>query len=128
MRCVDTTFLIDILNEEPSAYPIMNELDDCHEYITTAVNRFELLAGARQLGSRSLEAADQLLARFQVLQFDTMAADEAAAIYAQSRMKGREVPMRDAMVAAIASLNGCSLVTRDSNHFNRIPNLEVIPY
>jgi tRNA(fMet)-specific endonuclease VapC len=128
MRCVDTDFLINVLNDEPKVRNLVNELDDNKEYFTTSISLFELLAGAYQLSKKKLEAAQLLLSRFHILEFNRFAADEAARIYADLRKKGKEIPMRDAMIAGIVKVNGCSLITRDTNHFKRVPSLKVISW
>ena len=117
MRCVDTDFLIDILNDESGVGEIVEQLDGNREYFTTTLSAFELLAGAYQLGKEKLDAANLLLSRFQIFEVNKFAADETARIYADLRRKGKEIPMRDAMIAGIAKINGCSLITRDTGHF-----------
>lgn len=128
MKCVDTDFLIDVLNDEPEVRKLVDELDENKEYFTTSISLFELLAGANQLSKKKLEAAQLLLSRFHILEFNRFAADEAARIYADLRKKGKEIPMRDAMIAGIVKVNGCSLITRDTNHFKRVAALRVISW
>ena len=128
MRCVDTDFLIDILNDEPKVRNLVRELDDNKEYFTTSISLFELLEGAHQLSKKKLEADQLLLSRFHILEFNRFAADEAARIYADLRKKGKEIPMKDAMIAGIARVNGCSLITKDTYHFKRVPALKVISW
>ncbi len=128
MKCVDTDFLIDVLNDEPKVRNLVSELDDNKEYFTTSISLFELLAGAHQLSKNKLEAAQLLFSRFHILEFNRFAADEAARIYADLRKKGKEIPMRDTMIAGIVKVNGCSLITRNNNHFKRVPALKVISW
>ena len=128
MRCVDTDFLIDVLNNEPKVRNLVNELDDNKEYFTTSISLFELQAGAYQLGKKKLKAAQLLLSRFHIFEFNRFAADEAARIYADLRKKGKEIPMRDAMIAGIVKVNGCSLITKDTNHFKRVSSIKVISW
>ena len=128
MRCVDTDFLIDVLTNEYGVLELVNDLDDNREYFTTALSAFELLAGSYQLGKARLNAAKTLLSRFHIFEFDGFAADESARIYAELRKRGKEIPMRDAMIAGIARVNGCSVITRDTEHFKRVPNLELMSW
>jgi predicted nucleic acid-binding protein len=128
MRCVDTDFLIDVLTEEYGVLELVNDLDDNKEYFTTSISAFELLAGAYQLGKARLNAAKILLSRFTIFEFNRFAADESARIYADLRKKGKEIPMRDAMIAGIAMVNGCSLVTRNAQHFRRVPKLNLVSW
>jgi predicted nucleic acid-binding protein len=128
MRCVDTDFLIDVLTEEYGVLELVNDLDDSKEYFTTSISAFELLSGAYQLGKARLNAAKKLLSRFHIFEFDGNASDESGKIYADLRKKGREIPMRDAMIAGIVMVNGCSLVTRNTQHFKRVPKLKLISW
>jgi predicted nucleic acid-binding protein len=128
MRCVDTDFLINVLIDEYGVLELVNDLDDNKEYFTTSVNAFELLSGAYQLGKERLNAAKLLLSRFTIFEFNRFASDESGKIYADLRKKGKEIPMRDAMIAGIALVNGCSLVTRNTGHFKRVSNLKIISW
>lgn len=125
MKCMDTSILIDILRNEPYARELVMDLDSRREYMTTSINKFELLAGSLFLGPRSYERAQLLLSRFTILEIDRYSVEEAARIYSGSRKKGKEVPMRDAMIAGIVKANGKMLLTRDKMHFQKIPGLQI---
>ena len=53
------------------------------------------------------------------------ALDKAAEIYDQLR-KGRNVEDSDIFIAAIAMVNGCTLVTANEQHFSRIEGLRYV--
>ena len=125
MRCVDTSFLIDVLRGEPRARGIFEELHAGGEFYTTAISAFELLSGAFQLGKSREQAALLLLSKFVILDLDLPAAKEAARVFAHCRRQGLEIPADDALIAGIALSNGCSLVTNDTNHFERVPGLKL---
>ena len=127
MRCVDTDFLIAVLNDDPAIDRIIKDLDLNKEFFTTVINQFELLAGAYQKGAKHSEIAKLLLSRFEIIEFTRFSADEAGKIYAELRKKGKEIPMRDAMIAGIVKVNGYSLITKDK-HFNKVPKLDVVSW
>lgn len=127
MRCVDTDFLIAVLNDEPEIDTLIKDLDLKKEFFTTVINQFELLAGAYQKGTKQSEIAKLLLSRFEIIEFTRFSADEAGRIYSELRKKGKEIPMRDAMIAGIVKINGCSIITRDK-HFREVPKLDVITW
>jgi predicted nucleic acid-binding protein len=106
----------------------MDDLDRNKEYLTTVVSQFELLTGAYQVGRREIEASKILLSRFKILNLDRHSADEAARLYADLRRKGKEIPARDAMIAGIAKVYGCALITKDTAHFRRVPGLKVVSW
>lgn len=58
-----------------------------------------------------------------VLDFDSVAATEAAALAADRRKAGRAVDIRDTLIAGIALARGAALATRNVRHFSdlRVP-------
>ena len=58
-----------------------------------------------------------------VLDFDSAAATEAAALAADRRKAGRPVDIRDTLIAGIALARGAALATRNVRHFSdlRVP-------
>jgi predicted nucleic acid-binding protein len=50
--------------------------------------------------------------------FDIPAAEEAAALMAKRKLKGRPVDPRDTMIAGIAQASRATLVTRNTSHFS----------
>jgi predicted nucleic acid-binding protein len=48
MKCVDTTFLIDLLRDDEGAVEKAEELDEFGETITTEINVFELVFGIQR--------------------------------------------------------------------------------
>lgn len=49
--------------------------------------------------------------------FDAPAAEQAAELMAQRRLRGRPVELRDTMIAGIALANHAALATRNTSHF-----------
>jgi len=50
--------------------------------------------------------------------FDMSAAEEAAKLMAQRKLKGRPVDSRDTMIAGIAQASRATLATRNTSHFS----------
>ena len=92
---------------------------------TAAVCQAEILAGLAILpeGRRRAELAAAAQAMFsedfeaRVLPFDTLAAQDYADMYAACRSAGRPAAALDLMIAAIARVNGASVVTRNVADF-----------
>ena len=125
MIVADTDVLIDFLSgSEPMASRIAVELEhaDLH---TTAVTRFELVAGARS--PRQQVAVADLLAALPVLRLDTAAADRAAAVRLALEAKGQPIGMADCLIAGIVLENDGILLTRNKRHFKRVDGLSVSP-
>lgn len=121
MIVADTDVLIDFLaGQEPAAARIALELEqgDLH---TTAVTRFELLAGAR--AERQRKGILKLLAALATLPLDVAAADRAAAVRRDLEKRGAPIGMADSLIAGIVLEAGGILLTRNRAHFERVEGL-----
>jgi len=91
----------------------------------TAISLSELLLGIAVLpqGRRRTALQDGMgrlvdaLFPGRVLPFDRDAARDYAGIVASARAAGRSIPVADAQIAAIASLHGFAIATRDTAPF-----------
>jgi tRNA(fMet)-specific endonuclease VapC len=125
MIVADTDVLIDFLSgSEPMASRIAIELEhaDLH---TTAITRFELVAGARS--ARQQVAVANLLAALPVLPLDAAAADRAAAVRLALEAKGEPIGMADCLIAGIVLEHGGILLTRNKRYFKRVDGFSVSP-
>ena len=112
---LDSTFLIDLLDEDQGAVEKANDLHEGRHplFIGTPV-LYEVTTGILFRGSRQeAEVFARLAFRFTVLPFDEPSARKAAEIQADMLRAGRPKQHTDVMVAAIAAAGGHSLVTRD---------------
>lgn len=128
MRCLDSTFLIDLLRAEPSAVNRAREIDQENDQVATpALCVAELLRGALLGNRRELHRTEELLSQVEVLPLDFDTAREAAQIAADCQKRGRDVPLLDCTIAATARRHKARLVTRDVD-FARVPGLLVETY
>jgi tRNA(fMet)-specific endonuclease VapC len=120
---LDTDVLIDVLDgREPWAAWFEKELPS-RRLATTAISRFELLAGAGSEEEVSLLRT--FLRPLAVLSFDREAADRAAWEGLRLRVDGNPLPMADLAIAGICLELGASLLTRNRRHFSRIEGLRL---
>ncbi len=84
----------------------------------------ELYFGARKSGqvSRNIARLDVYLARFVVLDVDTITAQYYGQIRNDLRIIGRPIPENDIWIAATALRHGLTLATRDQ-HFQHVAGL-----
>lgn len=132
MKCVDTTFLIDLLRNDLGAVNKAKELDESGA-LTTEVNVFELVFGIYRIKhlnhKKHLEEAEKLFNRLVIFPLDHKSAVKAGEILGKLRSEGREIDIPDGMTAAISLANGCNvMVTRNAEHFRRIPQIKVEGY
>ncbi|MBI5500616.1 MAG: type II toxin-antitoxin system VapC family toxin [Deltaproteobacteria bacterium] len=123
MIVADTDVLIDYLRGEGEQVErIAFELQ--HGLRTTVVSAFELWAGA--IGSAKRErAVDTLLAALTIVPLDGEDARAAAGVRRDLERAGRSIGMADSLIAGICVRHGAVLLTRNKDHFERIPNLRL---
>jgi predicted nucleic acid-binding protein len=132
-KCVDTTFLIDLLRDEEGAVEKAEELDEFGETVTTEINVFEVVFGiylSRSVNRKKrLKEVEMLFDRLNIFPFDHASAIKAGEILGELVRKGMGIDSLDGMVAAIALTQGCNvIVTRNVKHFERIEGIEVEEY
>lgn len=128
---LDTTFLIDLLRGDPSAKLLAKEIGPNH--LTTQVNLYELLCGFYSTPHQDIgpimERAQNLLNELTLLPLTEQASHEAARITGYLFKKGQPIEDTDCLSAAIFLNNDCTtIVTRNTQHFKRIPGLKVKTY
>ena len=133
MKAVDTTFIIDLLRGDTGAVEKAEEIDEAGGAATTAINLFEITYGiyrSKHLDyARRLSEVERLFSRMDIFPLDVRASVEAGKILGTLSREGRIIDVLDGMIGAIALVHGCdTIVTRDVDHFNRIPNLNVETY
>jgi tRNA(fMet)-specific endonuclease VapC len=123
MTVADTDVLIDFLaGVNPGAARVAAELERGSLH-TTAINRFELLAGART--ARQQASIRQLLAVIPTLPVDEAAADRAADVKRALERGGKPIGLADCLIAGITLAHGALLLTRNRRHFERIEALKL---
>lgn len=121
MMIADTDVLIDYLQGKgTTAERIALEIEHA-QLCTTAVTRFELLAGAKS--GRQEKLVIELLDALPCLPLDSTAADRAAEIRRSLERRGLSIGMGDSLIAGITVANKGVLLTRNRQHFERVPGL-----
>jgi len=137
LKCLDTTFLVDIVEDPGETTAIASNLESRGEVLATTVfNVYEALLGVHSLrdpGHRAklLDQYAKAISRLVVLPVSFEDAAKAAEIGGHLRRQGQEVGA-DSLTAAIALRAGCDgVVTRNRSHFEQIrklTGLAVVPY
>ncbi len=120
MIVADTDVLIDFLAHKGLAERVAFELER-GDLRTTAISRFELMAGARSV--RQQAAVLDLLEALPTLPLDQAAADDAARVRRDLEAKGEGIGMADSLIAGIVRHHGGILLTRNRRHFGRVDGL-----
>lgn len=128
MASLETTFLIDLLKNEPAAVALAKTLEGSGEpRCVTAPAAAEVLIGAHLQGGRALAKARELLDSLVFLEFDREAYLEAGRLGALLIERGDQLATPDLLIAAISKRHGQRLITRD-RAFSRVPGLSVETY
>jgi predicted nucleic acid-binding protein len=126
--CIDTDILIDHLRGSPEATRAIEALEEAGCTLsTTSVNAYELSYGAWKTKDfeANLVAVETLLSRLEVYALSREAALEAGRIMVHLEKKGAPVEIRDVFIGATAKVNGSTLYTRNTRHFENMPGLIV---
>ena len=128
MYCFDTDVLSATMRREPSM-PLIRRLAQTPptEQFTTAITMGELLYGASRRGSERLhtQVRDLIQGALTVLPFDESAADVYGPLRARLEAAGQRLDEPDLRIASIALSRELTLITANTRHFTRIPDLRV---
>ena len=121
MIVADTDVLIDFLRGEgPLVDRVVFELE--RGLATTVVSAFELWSGS--IGSARRErAVETLLGALVIMPLDSEDARCAAGVRRDLERAGRSIGMADSLIAGICVRHRATLITRNRDHFERVPNL-----
>ena len=135
MPCLDTCVILDILRGVPSLTGRATaKIDDLRRRgRRLSVSRFtwaELYVGVCRSRDPAAEEAAilALLDPLTILEFDDKSARFFGSLTAQLYRTGRPIADIDILIAATALAAGELVVTRDVEHFSRIPGLVVETY
>jgi predicted nucleic acid-binding protein len=128
VRCLDSTFCIDLLNGDPGALARVRELEASGERLAVAAPTLtEFLTGAFAHGGRPLSQALEFVAQLEVLEVTESIALEAARLGGECYRKGGVVAHLDLLIGATSKHHRAVLLTRDED-FSRIPGVVVERY
>jgi predicted nucleic acid-binding protein len=124
MTVADTDVLIDYLHGAEPGAGLVAEGIEKGLLRTTAITRFELWSGVRT--ARQETALRDLLGAVPALPLDDSGADEAARIRRTLDRAGVSIGMADSLIAGIVVANAAGLLTRNREHFDRVPGLRLV--
>lgn len=126
--CIDTDIIIDFTKDRE---PYATYLDFVHAHFNcfiTTVSIYELYFGVEYAGGKKeREILDNLLDGFTILSLDVHAAKISASIDAKLNKSGQRLTIKDILIASICIANDVPLLTQNTSHFSRIPNLKLFP-
>ena len=130
---LDTTFLVDLLREARRgpgpASAFLETIKDQEVAISVHV-LCELQAGAELSNnySRERQAIDRICSAMSLRHTNDGLAHVYGRILATLQKSGRSIATMDLLIAAAALVDEAPLVTRNLDHFERVPDLTVLTY
>jgi tRNA(fMet)-specific endonuclease VapC len=124
--CFDTDVLSATIRREPDLQLIRRLAQiPPPEQFTTAITMGELLYGVSRRNSAELHKQVQrlLAGALTVLPFDESAAAVYGPLRAQLESAGKRIDEPDLRIASISLAHDLTLVTGNTRHFDRVPNL-----
>ena len=123
----DTNACITLLRERNEKLVSRCQVVKASDVVLCSVVVYELRHGAERSSDPAREHAklDAFLAPFASLPFDDLCARRCAEIRHQLERTGTVIGPHDLQIAAIAHYHGLTLVTHNTNEFNRIPGLKI---
>ncbi|MCI4353003.1 MAG: type II toxin-antitoxin system VapC family toxin [Thermoplasmata archaeon] len=128
MKCLDSTFCIDLANGAPAAVLKAAELSKTGERLAIAAPALtEFLVGAFHQGGKRLEQALAYISELEVLDITEPISVDAARLGGECSRRGEAVGTLDLLIASAAKHHHAPLLSRDSD-FGRIPGLTLETY
>jgi predicted nucleic acid-binding protein len=121
---LDTTFLIDVLNDRRGRADLMERLIlEQHSLACCAINVAEVYVGLR---ARETEKTEALLRQLAYVPIRWEAAKLAGDLKREWARKGKTLTLTDMTIAAVCLTEGLTLVTGNRKHFP-MPELSLYP-
>ena len=126
---LDTDIIIDFLRNGVDNSNIFRDIKNNNvKSYASSITTFELYNGV--LLSRNpkekLEDLDRLLESIDIISFDRTQSYVASKIYVYLIKKGMPLEIRDILISASAISKNLLLLTKNKNHFDRIPELRLM--
>ena len=122
---LDSSFLIDLMDEDAGAVAKMEELDRARLTVPTLV--YTEVGTGLDAGSPPAEAFEAMVADVALAPYDAEAARHAVSIQRQQSKQGTPIGAVDAMIAGTALARDEPILTRNLAEFSRTP-VQLSPY
>lgn len=114
MRCLDTSYMMDLIQGDEKARALSAELDSNSEPISAPTHALaEFMLGANAAGGKYLASATGFASTIDIIPINKETAKPAARIGAELMQRGRRKGIVDAMIASASIQSDAKLVTRD---------------
>lgn len=128
MKVLDSDLLVAILRKDPSVDKRIDTLMTSGEPMATTIfNAHEVMLGA-MVSAKSAQnciSAKRLLDSMNIIDYDMDCMVKTVSLKTLLIRKGTPIGLFDEMIAGICLANNATIVTRNVDHFSKIPDLTV---
>ena len=126
--CLESNFIIDLLNGKDNAIQVYEEIKGASLTVTAiaSVALFEILRG-KEKNPDKIRRFEELRQKMAVLAFGEREAEEASQIEKAIHEKGQTISPLDLLIGATAKTNDAILISNDSD-YQRIEGLRLRTY
>ncbi|PIN90115.1 hypothetical protein COU60_02130 [Candidatus Pacearchaeota archaeon CG10_big_fil_rev_8_21_14_0_10_34_76] len=133
MVCLETTFMIDLINGRISIDYLEKNFSKKEIFIASPtileiIRGLNLESNSKNIKPREEEETKRIISLFSVLDFGKEEAILAGEIEARLSNEGSIIDIEDIMTGAICIKNEEILVTKNKKHFEKIPDLKISDY
>jgi len=127
MYVLDTDILIEIIRNNTIVIEHLKKVPDSATICTTLINIAELYYGAfhSSQAEKNLSQVKKIESTFRVLCLTKLAIVEYGKIKSFLKKQGTLIADNDLFIASITKANGGTLVTHNTKHFEKVPDLEL---
>ncbi len=126
MVCLDTSFLVDLLRKNKAAQEKLKSLtDEGVTLTTTSIAACELFKGSYKSKNvaKNTKKVRELLSFLELLDLNPTACETYGKLAEDLRNKGELIGDLDVLIASISLVHGEILITKNTKHFQKIPEL-----
>ena len=122
---LDTSVLIDYFRKTNKKNSDFYQLVAAKQYTfaVSVITEYEVYVGATE---DQVTFWDSFFAKITLLEFDSRAAKEAVEIQQELKKSNKMIAIPDLLIGATAKSRGLKIATKNTDHFQRIPDLHVI--
>jgi tRNA(fMet)-specific endonuclease VapC len=93
-----------------------------YAFAVSVITEYEIYVGATE---DQKEFWDSFFAKVRLLEFDSQCAKEAVRIQQQLKKNNKMIAIPDLLIGATAKSKGLKIATKNMDHFQRIPDLQI---
>lgn len=127
--CLDSSFIIDLLNGFDTAVKVYEEIKDARLTVTAiaSVVLFEILRGEEE-NQDKIQRFEELRKKMIVLPFGEREAEEASKEEKAINLNKQKISPMDLLIGVTAKTNSAILITKNIKDFQKIDGLDLKSY